>query len=115
MDAGVAPDPRIGNPVLNARIEFLKSQGLPVSSIPLCHEAVPTMCPCTGKPAASAGQQYIEARTNEKKQAAGMPCTTSLLEVEDAGTGRTKHQGKEEHESSFSGALMTSGSFTMMA
>lgn len=80
-----------GNPVLNARIDFLQQQGLPLSAIPLCTETVGATCPCNSKPPSSAGQEFLGERMKDTN-------VTMMLQ-----------------KKKFGGALMTSGSFTMMA
>lgn len=108
---GSTPAPLPGEVVLDERIKFLMESGLPASAIPICKEEV-TACP-NGMPPASASPEYLAAREGGVVPSPAAPATTG---AGMAGTGMSfLRKDRRGYKRKFGGALMTSGSFTMMA
>lgn len=119
QEPGLAP----GQVVLDERIQYLMEQQVPAGAIPICVETV-TSCP-NGVPVASAGQEYLDARAaampaallaHRVNQSAGLPPPGDSKPVDQApGIALLKKARQDSNFARFQGALMTSGSFTMMA
>lgn len=116
QEPGLAP----GQVVLDQRIAYLMEQQVPAGAIPICVETV-TSCP-SGIPVASAGQEYLDARRMAMEAAAPAALVAHRVNQSAAADGKPVDQAgiallkkARKAASVFGGALLTSGSFTMMA
>jgi len=111
QEPGLAP----GQVVLDQRIAYLMEQQVPAGAIPICVETV-TSCP-GGVPVASAGQEYLDARRAAMEAAAGPAVLVARRANESTPVGKPVDQIAflKKAGNVFGGALLTSGSFTMMA
>jgi len=90
-----------GELVLRERILWFMRQGIAVEDVPTCNKIVQS-CP-NGKPPLTVADDFLAEAAKKSFLQNGVD--TTLLEGED----------QEEHALGWGGALMTSGSFTMMA